>query len=87
MSDKQQRESEPSADDRKRRGSFFAVGFVCLLIYILSPIPVRLCLTKLGIDEFANRGFGVFYAPLRYLDANVPIVHRFYAWQIQLFGL
>lgn len=86
MSDESQRDSEPSSDARKPRGNFVAVGFVCLLIYILSPIPVAWCLVKIGASEAVEPVWNVIYFPIWLLTDRLEFVNDFYEWQSGLFG-
>ena len=86
MSDESQRDCEPSSDARKPRGSFVAVGFVCLLIYILSPIPVAWCLVKIGAFETVKPVWEVIYFPIGLLAGRFEYANDFYVWQFGLFG-
>ena len=67
-----------------RRGwglSVLVWSFVLIVLYVLSPGPV------MALWEDPPVGISDFYAPLEAAYRSVPVVHAFYDWYFDLWGM
>jgi len=78
-------ETPEKTPTRSSWGWFGVWALVVLLVYVLSPGPVLLIISKTGKDPLPV--VTTVYAPLIALYEYVPVVQAFYDWYFRLLGL